>query len=130
MTSSTSLIISGSSAEVGSSNSMIFGACTGCGRSRPAAAGRRTAGWIGVDLVGQPDLGQELAPGLLRLGPRGPAHMDRRQRDVLSAVLCGYRLNCWNTKPISVRSRGMSVQGRPALAVHHQVAALDRLQTR
>ena len=44
ITSSTSLIISGSSAEVGSSNSMMRGSIhSDCGRWRPAAADRRTA---------------------------------------------------------------------------------------
>ena len=84
MTSSTSLIISGSSAEVGSSKSMIFG----CMASARAMATRccwppdRLAG-IRAGLVGDAHPRQQLARGLLRLRPREALDLHRRQHDVL-----------------------------------------------
>ena len=84
MTSSTSLIISGSSAEVGSSNSMACGSmasaramATRCCCPPDSCAG------AAVQLVGQPDAVQQLRPRAARLGARPPEHVDLREADIL-----------------------------------------------
>ena len=83
MTSRTSWIISGSSAEVGSSKSMSWGPSPARARSRRAAAGRRR----GRRARPRPSPGCRRSRELVRAGARGgrldPLHLPRREHDVL-----------------------------------------------
>ena len=131
MTSSTSLIISGSSAEVGSSNSMIFG----CMASARAMATRccwppeRLAGIV-VGLLGHAHALEQRPGRLLGLGARAAASPSSGASMMFSsAVMWGKRLNDWNTMPTRVRSVGrFTPAARDRVAQHDDVALLDPLE--
>jgi hypothetical protein len=104
ITSSTSLIISGSSAEVGSSNSMILGV-------------RHSARAIATRCCWPPDSCSGYLPACSAMRTRLSCTMARSSASFLgilpthigasvrfsSTVRCGNRLNCWNTMPTCLR---------------------------
>ena len=131
MVSSTSLTISGSSAEVGSSNSMIFGFM----QSARAIATRccwPPESWPGyfAGLLGDLDALEIVHRDLLGLACLGMlAHPDRRQRQFSSTVRCGNRLKCWNTMPTSRRTSSIFLRSLVELdAVDDDAALLVLLQ--
>ena len=130
MTSRTSLIISGSSAEVGSSKSITFGSIA----SARAIATRccwPPESWAGylLGLVGRRRPGRAArVAALLGLAPCLAAHLDRPERDVLAgSVLWANRLKLWKTMPTSARSRASALPScGQRLAVERDRARVDR----
>ncbi len=107
MTSSTSFTISGSSADVGSSNSMILGRMHTPGRSPRAAAGRRKAGRDTSVPAPGCGPGEEAHGDLLGFLLRHLLHPDRRQGEVVEDGEVRKRLNDWKTMPTSRRIASM-----------------------
>ena len=112
ITSSTSLTISGSRAEVGSSNNMILGSI----HSARAIATRccwPPESWLGYlsAWLAMPTFSRKCwasSTAFLRGNPR----TDIGARMQLSSTLmCGNRLKCWNTMPISLRTLAASRLG-------------------
>ena len=109
MTSSTSLTISGSSADVGSSNSMILGSmhraramATRCCCPPDSWLGYLSA-WLAIPTLLRKCCASSTA--FLRDRPR----TDMGAKMQLSRTLmCGNRLKCWNTMPISLRTLAAS----------------------
>ena len=110
ITSSTSLIISGSSAEVGSSNSMIFGV-------------RHSARAIATRCCCPPESCSGYLPACSAMRTRFscimafssasffgilPTHIGDNVR-FSSTVRCGNRLNCWNTMPTFLRMSSIAL---------------------
>ena len=115
MTFSTSLIISGSSADVGSSKSMIFGSM-----ARARAIATRCC-WPPDNWAGY--LAACVASPTRSSSARARSTASRRllrrtftcgRTTLSSAVLCANRLNDWNTMPTSARNRASS---RPSAGI-------------
>jgi len=114
MTSRTSLIISGSSAEVGSSNSMAIGSID----SARAIATRccwPPESWPGYLSLWreQPDAIEELQAPLPRFILAAVEHLDLPEGQVLGDAHVRERSKFWNTMPMRERSFGRSVPGAP-----------------
>ena len=131
MTSSTSLIISGSSAEVGSSKSITFGL------HRQRAGDRDplllTAGELGrvlVGLVGDADsLEQLLGPRPRRRHGLLPAHLGRAERHVVEDGLVGEQVERLEDHPdVGPELRQLLALGRQQPAVEPDLALVDRLE--
>ena len=129
MTSSTSWTISGSRAEVGSSNSITFGFMAS---ARAIAALLLAAGELSgvlVALVGDPDPLQQFQRLLLRLGLVRLAHLERGEGDVVEDRLVGEEVEALEHHP---RRRPAAPPapflGRQFLAVDLDRAGVDRLE--
>ena len=109
ITSSTSWIISGSSAEVGSSNSMILGVR----HSARAIATRccwppeSCSGYLSACSAICTRLSCAMARSSASFLGSLPTHIGARVR-FSSTVRCGNRLNCWNTMPTLRRTFSMA----------------------
>ena len=136
MTASTSPTSSGSSAEVGSSNSITFGIEAERAGDRDAL--RLAAGELRRVVrrpVEQADLLQARAQRPLGLARGEILFAERSGRAMLSsAVRCGKRLNCWKTMPTCRRSCSgpprfslAAAEPRPVLDAEHADRSLARL---
>ena len=131
MTFSTSATSSGSSALVTSSSSISRAAWPAPGRSPPAAAGRRRAG-RGTRRACRPGRSARAARSACasRLALRQCSCTLRGASVTLSStVMCGNRLNDWNTMPIRRRTRfDVDAAGGDLRAADEDPAGVDRLQ--
>ena len=129
MTSSTPPTISGSSAEVGSSNSMTIGSIDS---ARAIATLLLAAGELAGELV----LVCHQADALEHFRPRVLASVGERPSTWICASVrfsvtdrCGNNSKCWNTMPTRERSFGRLVFGSGDRdAVDDDVALLERLE--
>ena len=119
MTSSTSRIISGSSAEVGSSKSMSLGSIA---RARAIATRccwppERSAGEASA-FSGMPTVCSSSRARACAAAGSTPLTFTGARVMFSSTVLCGKRLNCWKTMPMSARMRPIDFErgstGRPS----------------
>jgi hypothetical protein len=123
------LIISGSSAEVGSSNSIAIGSID----SARAIATRccwPPESWPGnlslcaIRPTRSSSLSPSRAPEL-----RAAEHLDLRERQVRVTLMCGNSSKFWNTMPMCERSFGRLVfRVADRGAVHQDLALLERLE--
>ena len=136
ITSSTSLIISGSSAEVGSSNSMMRGLM-----HRARAMATRCCwppdSWPGylLRLLGDVHALQVLRSAIFSASARGIFFTQTGPRQRLSStVRCGNRLKLWNTMPTSARTlsiwRRSSVSSMPSTTMRPAWCVSSRLMQR
>ena len=105
MTSRTSLIISGSSAEVGSSKSITFGSMAS-DRAMATRCCWPPESWAGYLAAwsATPDPFEQLEGALLRGRLGRPRTLIGPRVTFSRIVLCANRLNDWNTMPTSARS--------------------------
>ena len=112
MTSSTSLIISGSSAEVGSSNSIAIGSIA----SARAIATRccwppdSSAGYLFACTV-NPTRSSSFSPLAIASSCERPSTFSCARHRFSMIRKCGNSSKCWNTMPTRARSFGRSVLG-------------------
>src|SRR6266702_3816797 len=114
MTSSTSLIISGSSADVGSSNSIAIGSMA---RARAIATRcccppESWPGYLSL-CAASPTRSRSLRPFCVASSRPRPSTFTCARVRLRITVMCGNSSKFWNTMPILERSLGRSVFGSP-----------------
>src|ERR1700731_673683 len=125
MTSSTSLIISGSSAEVGSSNSMAIGSIA----SARAIATRccwppdSSAGYLRAWSL-RPTRSSSFAPFAIASSCERPSTFSCARLRFSMIFRCGNSSKCWNTMPTRARSFGRSVFGSLTLMPSRMMSPL------
>src|SRR5262245_23363004 len=114
ITSSTSLIISGSSAEVGSSNSMAIGSIASARAiaTRCCCPPESSPGYFLAWAVRPTRSSRRMPRCLLSSSPR-PSTLICAISGLRITVRCGNSSKCWNTMPMRARSLGRSVLGSP-----------------
>ena len=135
MTSSTSLIISGSRALVGSSKSMALG----CMASERAMATRccwppeSCAGTLSACSATPTRLSRSMARSRAS-SLETPNTSTGPSMTFCSTVICANRLNCWNTMPSSARMRARSLpscgRGSPSMRISPESMVSKRLMVR
>src|ERR1700722_5240828 len=125
ITSSTSLIISGSSAEVGSSNSIAIGSiakaraiATRCCWPPDNSAGNLRA-WSF-----RPTRSSSLAPLAIASACERPSTFSCARQRFSMIFRCGNSSKCWNTMPTRARSFGRSVLGSLTLMPSRMISPL------